>query len=265
MRDNKLSSSNIKSKISFAVPHSKKRKQIAASLDTPKDDVLQDSNKVSSRSPKRVSPYCSTIIESHNGNMQKIRVVQNAGQKQMVNPDLSVEKVDAVACPREILGEKYMHASFNNRTNGHNKPDGAVGCSSAESLETSDYDSDASSVGSCSVVTRRQKRYRSNFLPVSCRVTDSICSDAESFCGPENEEESCSLPPPPEEEEATSTHNLELHAYRCTLVALHASGPLSWEQETLLTNLRTFLHISNDEHLLELRKLLSAKTGIYLR
>lgn len=265
MRDNKLSSSNINSKISFLVPPSKKRKQIEGSLDTPKDDVLQDSNKVSSRSQKRVSPYCSTIIESHTGNVQKIRVVQNAGRKQMVNPDLSVEKVDAVACPREILGETYMHASFNNITNGHNKPGGAVGCSLAESLDTSDSDSDASSVGSCSVDTRRQKRYRSNFLPVSCRVTDSICSDAGSFCGPENEEESCSLPLPPEEEEATSTHNLELHAYHCTLVALHASGPLSWEQETLLTNLRTMLHISNDEHLLELRKLLSAKTGIYVR
>ena len=54
-------------------------------------------------------------------------------------------------------------------------------------------------------------------------------------------------------------HNLELQAYKSTVQALFASGPLSWEQETLLTNLRLSLHISNDEHLLQLRHLLSAQ------
>lgn len=59
-----------------------------------------------------------------------------------------------------------------------------------------------------------------------------------------------------------SIHGLELHAYRYTLQALYASGPFSWEQEELLTNLRTTLRISNDEHLVELKNLIFAGAGI---
>lgn len=54
-------------------------------------------------------------------------------------------------------------------------------------------------------------------------------------------------------------HELELHAYESTVQALYASGPLSWEQESLLTNLRLSLNISDEEHLLQLRQLLSAQ------
>ncbi|KAF9682941.1 hypothetical protein SADUNF_Sadunf05G0160600 [Salix dunnii] len=54
-------------------------------------------------------------------------------------------------------------------------------------------------------------------------------------------------------------HELESHAYRSTVQALYASGPLSWEQESLLTNLRLSLHISDEEHLLHLRQLLSTQ------
>ncbi|CAN1270866.1 hypothetical protein LINPERPRIM_LOCUS14020 [Linum perenne] len=52
-------------------------------------------------------------------------------------------------------------------------------------------------------------------------------------------------------------HALEFHAYKSTVKALYASGPLSWEQELLLSNLRHSLHISDEEHLLQLRHLLS--------
>lgn len=58
--------------------------------------------------------------------------------------------------------------------------------------------------------------------------------------------------------EKVDIHKLEVEAYQSTVRALHASGPLSWEQESLLTNLRLSLHISNEEHLLHLRHLLSA-------
>ncbi|XP_038717783.1 uncharacterized protein LOC120010924 [Tripterygium wilfordii] len=54
-------------------------------------------------------------------------------------------------------------------------------------------------------------------------------------------------------------HKLELCAYKSTMHALYASGPLSWEQESLLTNLRLSLHISDEEHLLQVRLLLSAQ------
>ncbi|XP_076911906.1 uncharacterized protein LOC143570024 [Bidens hawaiensis] len=59
-------------------------------------------------------------------------------------------------------------------------------------------------------------------------------------------------------DEEVGVHGLELHAYRFTLEALYASGPLSWDKEALLTNLRINLHISNDEHLKELRNLISS-------
>ncbi|KAJ8899316.1 hypothetical protein K2173_018290 [Erythroxylum novogranatense] len=54
-------------------------------------------------------------------------------------------------------------------------------------------------------------------------------------------------------------HELEFHAYRSTIRALYASGPLTWEQESLLTNLRLSLHISDEEHLNQLRHLLSSQ------
>ncbi|RRT65239.1 hypothetical protein B296_00031744 [Ensete ventricosum] len=60
------------------------------------------------------------------------------------------------------------------------------------------------------------------------------------------------------DELAANVHELELHAYHSTVEAFHASGPLSWEQESLLTNLRLSLNISNEEHLHHLRHLLSA-------
>ncbi|KAF9686911.1 hypothetical protein SADUNF_Sadunf02G0039100 [Salix dunnii] len=42
-------------------------------------------------------------------------------------------------------------------------------------------------------------------------------------------------------------HELEFHAYRSTVQALYASGPSSWDQESLLTNLRLSLNISDEE------------------
>ncbi|XP_071740718.1 uncharacterized protein [Rutidosis leptorrhynchoides] len=50
-------------------------------------------------------------------------------------------------------------------------------------------------------------------------------------------------------------HRQELNAYRCTMKALHAAGPLTWENEEMVTNLRMSLHISNDEHLTILKLL----------
>ncbi|KAM0037152.1 putative ENT domain-containing protein [Helianthus debilis subsp. tardiflorus] len=62
---------------------------------------------------------------------------------------------------------------------------------------------------------------------------------------------------------ADEIHRLELHAYRYTytMVSLHASGPLNWEKETMVTNLRISLYISNDEHLIMLKNLLSAASS----
>ncbi|KAM7256306.1 hypothetical protein ACFE04_012047 [Oxalis oulophora] len=86
-------------------------------------------------------------------------------------------------------------------------------------------------------------------------LSTEASEDAESFDLRGNEEEECHNGLG--ESVAGKIHSLELHAYRCTLEAFYASGPLSWEQEALLTNLRFSLHISNDEHLIEVRNLIS--------
>ncbi|KAA8550814.1 hypothetical protein F0562_002498 [Nyssa sinensis] len=67
------------------------------------------------------------------------------------------------------------------------------------------------------------------------------------------------LSPSPEDNIEVDIHKLELRAYQSTVQAFYALGPLSWEQESLLTNLRLSLHISNEEHLLQLRHLLSTQ------
>ncbi|KAK1396612.1 hypothetical protein POM88_006475 [Heracleum sosnowskyi] len=85
--------------------------------------------------------------------------------------------------------------------------------------------------------------------------SNSNISSVESCCGGSRDKEICDLHP--EESIAESMHNLELHTYRCTLEELYAFVPLSWEKEGLLTNLRITLHISNDEHLMELKNLIS--------
>lgn len=56
-------------------------------------------------------------------------------------------------------------------------------------------------------------------------------------------------------------HALELHAYRSVLKALRACGPLNWQRETLLTDLRLSLNISNDEHRLELAHICTSQNS----
>ncbi|KAF3506626.1 hypothetical protein F2Q69_00000838 [Brassica cretica] len=59
-------------------------------------------------------------------------------------------------------------------------------------------------------------------------------------------------------EAADVVHMLELDEYRSSIERLHASGPnITWEQETWITNLRLRLNISNEEHLMQIRNLIS--------
>ncbi|KAI3442131.1 ENT domain-containing protein [Psidium guajava] len=204
---------------------------------------FQDSNVVSCRMSgmKRLSPYCLSQLRVNTGHSCKRKAtIQD-------NEFLSapLEKVDAVAYPREILGERNMHASCGNH------------------LEHNDSDSDASSVGSCSVVDDCFNRLSSRTLRDPSQDADSLHSSAESFGGRDDEED-VTCPLPHEEAAATRIHTLELHAYRSILVAMYASGPMSWEQEALLTNLRLSLNISNDEHLIELRNLISSRGSLHI-
>lgn len=221
--------------------------------------ALRESPVIASRSLKRTSPYGWSVAER----VQKLKPAD--GWKQRMGATPVFEKVDAVAYPKEISGKKDMHASFNIISNGYNqmkreKRNDVLGYSGVGSPEISSSDSDACSVGSCSVTSQVPEICHSRFIPMHCQETDTLCSDAESSYASGSERKSLSLPP--KEEVEASIRRLELHAYRSTLEALYASGPLSWEQEAMLTNLRIMLHISNDEHLKELKHLISTKTAI---
>lgn len=229
----------------------------------------QDSYIVSAKSLKRASPFCSSQVEAH---PSKVRVIQKRPEHQpVISRSLSslLKKVDAVASPRVNLGEKDMHASFSKQTIGHleierENLNGASSCFFERSAELSDYDSDACSVGSCCANSNGMIKFPSDVLAGLSDDADARSSDAESFCCRGDDEENCSLPLKEEEEETSRIHRLELHAYRSTLVAMHASGPLSWDQEALLTSLRITLHISNDEHLMEIRNLISSRKPTFL-
>ena len=118
-------------------------------------------------------------------------------------------------------------------------------------------DSCTSSVGSNSFT---DDFFNVPFVSVARRVkkvedTD-YCSDAESTTGRgDEEEEPCSY-----EEVLVRSHRSELSVFRSFIRALYASGPLSWEDEGQVSNIRASLHISNDEYLMELRNLMSANT-----
>lgn len=256
---------NCYQKLSFQVPQvdAKVHKQGRGDcLSIQNDAALQDLHIISSRTPKRATPYYSSLLDPHAGNAKKFRAIEKEGRRLRV-PDQLLEKVDAVAYPRDVLGEKYMQPSFNNCSNGYyeterRKSNGVVGCSLARISDPNESEIDECSIGSCSVLSENPNKISSHLVAVTCQEADTLCSDAESFHG-SREEQICS--PPLEEDMVESIHRLELHAYRSTLEALYASGPLSWEKEALLTNLRISLHISNDEHLIEVRNLISHRAG----
>lgn len=161
-----------------------------------------------------------------------------------------LRQVDAVSFPKKKLGKKCMlKSTVEFETNKiHNlHPYTIPICSTSES--------DECSVASCS--SNGPIDYTSQHLRKSRNISRSSYSDAESMYLPESGRKP--LPYYDEGKLEADVHTLELRAYRLTMQALYASGPLSWEQESLLTNLRLSLHISNEEHLLHLRQLLSAQ------
>ncbi|XP_038978918.1 uncharacterized protein LOC103703809 [Phoenix dactylifera] len=215
------------------------------------------------RSMRKRLHFCLSPNDTCTGARRKMRAVEKVGWCEGVTaerPSQLLEKVHAVASPCQVLGEKHMHAFLNNKVcetgMDNQKPHAGVGYHFIESIDPNDAESVSSSVGSCSPSNRP---YRSFLYPVTSPThdLDSNHDDAESPCASGTE-----LSLHTEEAHEAEIHHLELHAYRSTLLALYSSGPLSWEKEVLLTNLRLMLRISNDEHILELRHLASAKTSI---
>ncbi|XP_048337293.2 uncharacterized protein LOC125424307 [Ziziphus jujuba] len=110
----------------------------------------------------------------------------------------------------------------------------------------------------CSVASCNLNPIADDCSRSSDKIMEVIChsSDAESTFPSLSSKKHPSIFP---QKLNVDIHELELQAYKSTVQALHASGPLSWEQESMLTNLRLSLHISNEEHLFQLRHLLSAQ------
>ncbi|CAN4096107.1 unnamed protein product [Withania somnifera] len=197
-------------------------------------------------------------------NIQDLEAIERAFKRRRVVPAALKGPVNVSAKCKENIMDEYVHGSLNDVSDGYcslkqTKRSGSVGYFLTRSTESSDSQSDACSVGSCSINDKF-----SNLSPegVYFQGAELLFSDAESFQDSADKEERDSLSSP--EKIAARIHSLELHAYRCTLEALYASGPLSWDQEALLTNLRISLHISNDEHLAELKTLISAGNGIHV-
>ncbi|KAL9288886.1 putative ENT domain, Agenet-like domain, Agenet domain, plant type, ENT domain-like superfamily [Arabidopsis thaliana] len=194
---------------------------------------LHEPSVVSARLLKRPSPYnWSECAESCTGNPKKMRSLEKEGQQQ---------KVDAISCrPENRGGKSHVQASLNNHKTGYCQIVRVRSKGFSESVRADDCsDSDVCSVDG------------------STQQADSCSSDAESSCGlgeePRWKHSSVG-------DGARNSCRSELYSYRSTLGELFSSGPLSWEQEASLTDLRLSLNISDDEHLMEVRNLISTGT-----
>lgn len=182
---------------------------------------------------KRSSPFdWSESAESCTRSPKKIRSMEKEGHQHRFAFS-SVHKVDAAVSSPERRGRK---SGFPQMVR--------VRSNTGSSVSNDCYDTDACSVGSCSPVSYDENDTPIFFLDGTSRGDDSCSSDAESS------KEAFGL-----KEEAE-----RLYTYRSTLGKLFASGPLNWDQEASLTDLRISLNISTDEHLMELRNLKSAGT-----
>lgn len=223
---------------------------------------FEESHAVSCRTLKRASPYFFSQVEAYDGRVLKRKVThyENECSRLVSLESAGLEKVDDVAYPREFLDQNYSWSNKVSRCYEKGKEEHNGFDLLLNQSEPTDHDTDAS-IGSCSINGDKPSPNKLHTRNLAGSSNDAaFSSDAESCnnCGSEEEEGL-----PPLEDVATRIHRLEFHAYRNTLAALYASGSISWEQEALLTNLRIWLHISNEEHLIELKNLISS--GEHLR
>ncbi|VYS53490.1 unnamed protein product [Arabidopsis thaliana] len=224
--------------------------------------IGKETSVASLRVLKRPSPCdWAESAESCTRSPKKIRSLEEEGHQHRFASS-SAQKVYNDSSERRGV-ELYVKASCNENKSGFRQMvrvrskrfSECVG--TGNSVSNSCYDTDASSVGSCSPISYDESDKPTSFLDGA----DSCSSDAESS----KEASGC-------RDEARRKHSLsgngsvvrscrpELYTYRSTLTKLFASGSLSWDQEASLTDLRLSLNISNDEHLMELRNLKSAGT-----
>lgn len=205
------------------------------------------------KSLKRSFSDHSSTAKVYSKCSQKRRLVDNAVELDAIDGDAYsfTGKVENPTNQRGNLGKDTMQ-NFTKKTIRSNN---AYSRNHDDFLGLNDCVSTMSSVASCSITNAISDRLLSHSSAGSRQDSASLCSDADSHSHLGSEEEMCvdQL----ERGDVLRTHELDLYGYRCVLETLYASGPLSWQQETALTNLRMKLYVSNDEHLSELRRLRS--------
>ncbi|KAK8711611.1 hypothetical protein V6N13_146887 [Hibiscus sabdariffa] len=160
-----------------------------------------------------------------------------------------LKQVSDISSSHVGVGENFIKQSTNRNSRIENTAPHCLYDSSRPVWSTED--SDQCSVASCSL--------NGDYVgQISHKPLDNAPdnSDAESAFPSLCDKGDLTLSPV---DKVYDIHKLELRAYKSTMEVLFISGPITWEQESLLTNLRLSLNISDEEHLLQLRHLLSAQ------
>ncbi|KAM7257624.1 hypothetical protein ACFE04_013365 [Oxalis oulophora] len=215
--------------------------------------VVDDHNcyVVSPRTLKRGSPLGFSCVEDYDAPPTK-KLRKDGAHRQTYYPHPGFEKVDTFVSPLKISGENVVLFPSNSKSNGFS--DAHTGSTNDNSFAEPDLSIDAlscaSSVGSCSA--------GENYFPNLYNSVDDYSSDADSSSSPEYKNEGYFVPRLSKAE----YHLSEVCKYRRVVEQLYATGSLSWEQEAQLMDLRCSLNISDDEHLVILKSLMSADNRI---
>lgn len=193
---------------------------------------------------KRSAPYASPLAEN---SLKKLKIrIYGKHIRAVQLHTRQTDNVHARAWLPQNCDDIRTEQSCNVGTSEHDNfpketPNPFEG-SLIRSHKFTDSHTTSSSVGSCSFSCGGGKA-------PCCPETAALSSDADS-CSAGEYNKMFNLSPKEAEH-----YRLKLHEYRKLLKVFHSSGFISWENEGLLTDLRMSLHISDDDHLMELRRL----------